>query len=314
MGFEVRAATPGDAVGIAGVWAAAMPHLVKTARGVEAELRAGGSRIVLIAVENDSDAVVGYGNVYLPAPDDHAPRVRITVQVPPSSRGQGIGSALADQITATAADAGAHKLLIVVSDEDASKGFATRRGFEIGRRMAHSRADLTAVPEPAPVPGDLRLVDFTGVEPRRLWEAHAAVGDDDPSGLSHIPEYDEWLARDWGHPDLRRDLSIALLAGDQVVSFVSTTADDERRVIWSNLTGTVPAYRGRGLAKVVKSAALARSRDAGFEQAFTGNDAANKPMLAVNAWLGYQVAAAAWTAEKTLEPSARELAPSDQQR
>jgi RimJ/RimL family protein N-acetyltransferase len=93
---------------------------------------------------------------------------------------------------------------------------------------------------------------------------------------------------------------------------VSTTADEERQVIWSKLTGTVPAYRGRGLAKVVKSAALTRSRDAGFEQAFTGNDAANKPMLAVNEWLGYRVAAAAWTAEKTLQPVDQTPEPAEQ--
>lgn len=298
MGFGIRAALPGDAVGIAGVWAAAMPHLVKTAKGIEAELSNSTTKVVLIAVEDD--VVVGYGNVYLPSPDDEAPRVRITVQVSPAARGHGVGGALADQICATAAAAGAERLLIVVTDEDASKEFATHRGFEIGRRMSHSCADLSAVPAPAPVPDDLRLVDFTEVDPLRLWEADAAVGGDDPSGLSHTPEYDEWLERNWSHPDLRRDLSMALLAGDQVVSFVSTTADPDRRVIWSNLTGTVPAYRDRGLAKVVKSAALTRSREAGFEQAFTGNDAANAPMLAVNNWLGYRVTAAAWTAEKVL--------------
>jgi GNAT superfamily N-acetyltransferase len=309
MGFEVRVAVPGDAVGIAGVWAAAMPHLVKTARGVEAELRKTTTRVVLIAV--DGDAVVGYGNVYRPAPEEVAPRVRITVQVPPAERGRGIGSAVADQISSVAAEAGAHKLLTVVADEDASKEFAVRRGFEIGRRMSHSRADLSAVPAVAAVPDGLRLVDYTGVDPRSLWEAHAAVGGDDPSGLSQISAYDEWLKHDWDYPDLRRDLSFALLAGDQVVSFVTTTADAERRVIWSNLTGTVPAYRGRGLAKVVKSAALAQSRDAGFEQAFTGNDAANKPMLAVNEWLGYQMSAAAWTAEKTLQPTEATLRPAE---
>jgi hypothetical protein len=54
------------------------------------------------------------------------------------------------------------------------------------------------------------------------------------------------------------------------------------------------------LAKVVKSAALTRSREAGFVTAYTGNDAGNKPMLAVNKWLGYQLTAAAWTAEKEL--------------
>ena len=77
MGFEIRQATPADAVGIAGVWAAAMPQLVKTAKGIESELQTSTSRVVLIAVEGD--AVVGYGNVYLPAPEDEAPRVRITV-------------------------------------------------------------------------------------------------------------------------------------------------------------------------------------------------------------------------------------------
>ena len=62
MVFEIRTAGPEDAAGIAGVWAAAMPHLVKTARGIEAELRNSKRRVVLIAV--DGSDVVGYGNVY----------------------------------------------------------------------------------------------------------------------------------------------------------------------------------------------------------------------------------------------------------
>lgn len=298
MGIEIRSATPADAAGIAAVWAAAMPQLVKTAKGVEAELRTSTSRVVLIAV--DGNEVVGYGNVYLPLPDDEAPRVRITVQVPPALRGRGIGGALAEAVFRTAEEAGARKLLIVVQDDDASKAFATGHGFTIGRRMSQAAADLAAVPEPAPVPNGLRLVDYTEVDPRSLWSATAAVADGDPSGLSNAPAYEDWVATDWNHPDLRRDLSIAVLDGEQVVSFVTTTADPDRRVIWSNLTGTIPSYRGRGLAKVVKSAALTRSRDAGFTTAFTGNDAGNAPMLAVNRWLGYQPTAAAWTAEKAV--------------
>jgi GNAT superfamily N-acetyltransferase len=299
MGFEIRAASPDDAVGIAAVWAAAMPHLVKTARGIEAELRNSTSRVVLIAVEDDQ--VVGYGNVYLPSPEAKAPRVRTTVQVPPAERGRGIGSALAEAITRSAAEAGAGSLLVVVADDDASQQFATARAFTIARPMSHASADLSQVPEPAAVPDELRLVDFDDVDPQRLWEAWAAVADGDPSGLSHTPAYDDWIATDWNHPDLRRDLSIALLTEDgDVVSFVTTTADPDRRVIWSNLTGTIPAYRGRGLAKVVKSAALTRSRDAGFVTAFTGNDSNNVPMLAVNRWLGYQPTASSWTAERVL--------------
>jgi GNAT superfamily N-acetyltransferase len=298
MGFEIRRAGPADAVGIAGVWAAAMPYLVKTAKGIEAELGASKARVVVIAVEDDG--VVGYGNVWLPAPGDEAPRIRFSVQVPPAERGRGIGSALAEKVSRTAEEAGARKLLTVVADDDISKGIATRRGFTIGREMTHARAELADVPEPAPVPDNLRLVDYEAVEPRQVWEASAAVAEGDPSGLSSAPAYEEWVATDWNHPDLRRDLSIALLDGEQVVSFVTTTADPDRRVIWSNLTGTIPSYRGRGLAKVVKSVALARSRDAGFTAAFTGNDANNVPMLAVNRWLGYRATASSWTAERAL--------------
>lgn len=298
MVFEIRTAVPDDAVGIARVWAAVMPQLVMTPRGIEAGLRNSSTRVVLVAV--DGPDVVGYGNVYLPDPEQEAPRVRITVQVPPDQRRQGIGGALADAIIAEAARAGAASLLIVVRDDDASKEFATERGFVIGRRMSSSSADLSAVPEPLPAPDGLRVVDYDQVEPRQIWLASTAVADGDPSGLSDSPPYDEWLAAQWDHPDLRRDLSVAVLDGDTVLSFVTTTADPERRVIWSNLTGTIPAARGRGLAKVVKSTALARARDAGFVTAHTGNDAGNAPMLAVNEWLGYRVTGASWTAEKTL--------------
>ncbi|MGW1344522.1 GNAT family N-acetyltransferase [Kribbella sp. NPDC002412] len=298
MVFEIRPARPEDAAGIARVWAATMPQLVKTARGIEAQLRTGKSQVVLVAV--DGRDVAGFGTVYLPDPGERGPRVRIAVQVPPAVRRCGIGSALAEAVGAEAVKAGAVALLVVVADDAESKQFATRQGFTIGRRMSHSRADLSAVPPPAAAPSGLRLADYDQVDPRELWQAVVAVTGGDPSGLSFSLPYDEWLAVDWGHPDLRRDLSFAVLDGDTVLSFVTTTADPERKVIWSNLTGTIPPARGRGLAKVVKSAALAQARDAGFVAAYAGNDAGNAPMLAVNTWLGYEVSSSAWTAEKAL--------------
>jgi GNAT superfamily N-acetyltransferase len=275
-----------------------MPYLVKTAAGIEAELRTSKARRVLIAV--DDGTVVGFASAWLPAPEDEAARIRLSVQVPPAERARGIGGALEKVITRTAQQAGGHELLTVIGDDDASRGFATRRGYTIGRELTHARVSLAAVPEPAPVPDGLRLVDYDSLDPRQVWTASAAVAEGDPSGLSGAAPYDEWFPTDWNHPDLRRDLSIALLDGDTVVSFVTTTADPARGVIWSNLTGTIASHRGRGLAKVVKSTALTRSRDAGLTDAFTGNDAGNVPMLAVNQWLGYQSTASNWTAGKTI--------------
>ena len=298
MVFEIRPARPADAVGVAQVWAAVMPQLVKSARAIEAELRGGRSRVILLAA--DGPDVVGYSNLYLPEADLAGARVRITVQVPPSQRKRGIGSALLTAISAEALTAGAGRLLVAVADDDESKAFAENRGFVLGRRMSHAAADLRAVREPVAPPAGLRLATYEHLEPRQLFDAEIQVRDDDPSGFSSGPAYDEWVKVSWNNPDTRRDLSFAVLDGDRVLSFVTTTADPDRGVIWSNLTGTIPSDRGRGLAKVVKSHALAAARDAGFVTASTGNDAGNAPMLAVNRWLGYRATTGAWTAEKAL--------------
>ncbi|WP_329004240.1 GNAT family N-acetyltransferase [Kribbella sp. NBC_00709] len=298
MVFEIRTAGPEDAAGIARIWAATMPQLVKTARAIEIELRHSRSRGVLIAT--DGPDVVGYANIYLPPAGAEAPRVRITLQVPAEHRRQGIGTALLASVTERAVEVSAGRLLVVVRDEAESKAFAAKRGFELGRWMTNSAADLAAAREPVAPPDGLRVVSYDELESRQLFDAEVAVRDDDPSGLSGGPPYDEWVTTSWNNPDIRRDLSFAVLDGAQVLSFVTTTADPDRRIIWSNLTGTLPSARGRGLAKVVKSVALVRSRDAGFVTASTGNDAANAPMLAVNKWLGYRETAGAWTAEKVL--------------
>jgi RimJ/RimL family protein N-acetyltransferase len=66
-------------------------------------------------------------------------------------------------------------------------------------------------------------------------------------------------------------------------------------------TGTRRAYRGRGLAKIAKSTAFRAARDAGFTAGFTGNDEVNKPMLAINDWLGYRPIGSERSAVKTLQ-------------
>lgn len=60
------------------------------------------------------------------------------------------------------------------------------------------------------------------------------------------------------------------------------------------MTGTLRAYRGRGLAKLAKTDSLRRARAAGCAEAFTGNDGENGPMLAINAGLGYGLASLEW--------------------
>jgi len=81
------------------------------------------------------------------------------------------------------------------------------------------------------------------------------------------------------------DLSVAALYQNEVVAF--TLGHGDRTRIWSKMTATMPAYRGRGLAKLVKAAALHRAAEAGVHGAYTANYDGNTPMIAVNEWLGY---------------------------
>ena len=295
MEFDLRPATPADARGIAAIWREVAPHIVKTAATIEAEIRESTARRMVVA--GTGSELTGFASAWLPSATDSP--VRTTVLVPPAFRRAGVGTRLDAAVTELAA--GAPSILTVVSDDDGSKAFAERQGFTLGRRLSHSRLPLADLPAAPPVPDGLRLAGFDELpDPKAIWDASAAVVGHDPSGLSTIPDYDEWLATEWSAPDHTLDLGVAVLDGDRVAAFVSTAADRERGAVWSNLTGTVPDYRGRGLAKLVKAVALARCRDAGLTEALTGNDADNRPMLAVNEWLGYQLAGYQWTATKAL--------------
>ncbi|EST39756.1 hypothetical protein N566_00155 [Streptomycetaceae bacterium MP113-05] len=84
------------------------------------------------------------------------------------------------------------------------------------------------------------------------------------------------------------------------VAAYSVAQVDGRDRYWSGMTGTRRAHRGRGLARLAKTEALRRARDRGYRHAFTGNDADNQPMLAVNERLGYRPAGSEWRYTKRL--------------
>jgi GNAT superfamily N-acetyltransferase len=54
------------------------------------------------------------------------------------------------------------------------------------------------------------------------------------------------------------------------------------------MTGTHPDYRGRGLARAAKEAAIRWAAEARLEYLVTSNDGTNSTMLGLNERLGYQ--------------------------
>ncbi|TDW24072.1 acetyltransferase (GNAT) family protein [Kribbella kalugense] len=205
--------------------------------------------------------------------------------VRPEYRGRGIGTKLLEATHADLRAAGATSARVFA--DPSSVEWAARFGYRQTRQVHYSGIDPRKAPDLPEVPSRVELVALTDVDPRMLYAADEVAQRTKPGDakISSRP-YDDWLAEIWNSPDLIRTVSAAAVYDGQIVAFTRSHGDDAK--IWSRMTSTMPEYRGRGLAKLVKTAALQRAGGAGIQGAYTANYDGNAPMLAVNEWLGYQ--------------------------
>jgi GNAT superfamily N-acetyltransferase len=294
--FRIRPAEPDDAAALVTLRAAVYPFLV---RGADATRRLilqpppDEDRASLVAEEagelfgavtahrSTHSAEPGFGHVSL-------------LHVHPDHRRRGAGAALlaaaADHLRAI----GVRRASAITSPE--ALGFARRYGFAPTRELRYSALDLTALrPKPAAsAPPGLRLASLGELTESALYAADRAATVDEPADTPSAPmSYPVWRYDVWDNPDLDREISTAVLDGEAVVSFTLMHRDGDR--LWSDMTATVPSHRGRGLARLAKSEALRRASAAGVRVAYTANDEANLPMLAVNTRLGYRPVANRWS-------------------
>ncbi|MBX7265044.1 GNAT family N-acetyltransferase [Micromonospora sp. Llam7] len=180
--------------------------------------------------------------------------------------------------------------------------FARRHGFASSRREHFSAVELRSLPPLPEAPDGVRLVPLAGVDPRRVYEVEVSASADEPGDVvAGSIGYADWLAVTWDNVGLDREASTGAEV-DGVLAAISLVKRDGARM-WSDFTGTVPEFRGRGLARLAKLAALHWAAAGGVTVAYTGNDAANAPMLAVNARLGYRLVASQWSCVRELRPA-----------
>ncbi len=224
------------------------------------------------------------------------------VNVEPEFRGRGVGSALYDLVVSHLDSLGMTKILANVADAPEAHKFATDRGFRQGHSDRYSGLDPRQLPPMPPIPADVTLLPMSTQKPEALYALDVAAGVDEPGEVSMdgIP-FDDWMLRIWHNPDQDLDIStVALVDGVlAAATFMEVNRDSGRA--WTTFTATLREYRGRGLAKLVKSRTLRELAAAGVTEALTANDFTNKPMLAVNDWLGYQPVGRYWTYVRTLE-------------
>ncbi|MFD5876593.1 GNAT family N-acetyltransferase [Streptomyces sp. NPDC060322] len=296
MTVLVRDFQPADAEAWVRVRRAALPYMVTTPEQVLSDLADAhpDRRYRLLVAEEDGE-VIGTAQVGISHESPEPGQGFCNPYVRPDRRGRGAGSLLVRSGEEHLAGAGATAVYTWVLDEPAHRAFAARRGYAARRQAHFLRLDLANGPLPPlrDLPAGVALLtaaDFAD-DPRPLFEADAETTADEPSDSPvEFSDYENWLATTWRRPGFDHALTTVVTVDGRIAAFSAAETDGLTRY-WTAMTGTLRAFRGRGLAKLAKNDSLHRARAAGYTDAYTGNDAGNGPMLAVNRWFGYEICA-----------------------
>jgi len=254
------------------------PHRIETGQMVWARASKPSQRDWI--AESDG-TVVGHAYAGLSA----GGKGRFWIGVHPEQRGRGIGSelyrAVEEHLTS------ATLLRSWVDGDAAGERFVRQRGFEqtgadrVSDVDPHA-VDLARLPELEA--SELRLVSLA----EALDEVEALFARLRDGEVDLPADLVEWKWDDLEHPNLSHEGSFVVLDGDQPVAFGFLTVDLQRGVAYNQLTATLPGYRRRGLALLVKLATTRWAAANGIERILTENDRENSGMLALNDSLGYR--------------------------
>lgn len=296
MTVIVRDFRPADAEAWVRVRRAALPYMVTTPERVLFDLAAApeDKRYRLLVAEEDGE-VIGTAQVGLAHDSPEPGQGFCNPYTHPERTGRGAGTLLLRTAEEYLGLEGATSVYTWVLDTPGNRAFAAKHGYTPSRpaHFLHLGLSGAALPPRQQPPAGVELrtaADFAD-DPRPLFEADAETTADEPSDTPAEPaDYEEWLAETWRNPGLDHRLTSVVVADGEVAAF-SAAETDGVSSYWSGMTGTRRAYRGRGLAKLAKNDSLHRARAAGYTDAYTGNDAGNGPMLAINRWFGYEICA-----------------------
>jgi mycothiol synthase len=234
-------------------------------------------------------------------PRAHRPdKLLLNIRVPPELQGRGIGARLYDAVMGHIAPLAPCELQTDVwwSLERAIRFVADRGFVEVWRRY-DSELEVDAFDE-APYAGLAGRVAAAGVElrtyaelagdPGRLAKLHAldaALWRDIPYGEPVTPPSLGQFEREMvENPDFLPDACFVALRSGEYVGYSCLFAGEGYLNV--DMTGVLPAYRGMGIATLLKLHGLRYARTRGVPRLCTVNDSVNTAMLALNRKLGFQ--------------------------
>jgi GNAT superfamily N-acetyltransferase len=260
--------------------------------------------------------VVGWGQInHLPHNFDPA-AYRIGLYVIPEWQRQGLGNAMYEMLHAELVRRTA-RIITARSraDQQETNAFLHHRGFEVLEETAESRLDLAAF-DPARAEAALQALQCDGTDVRTylaeqsrnpslerdLFHLYLACMRDVPSGgVTTDIAFEQFVARELRGSALIADLLLLAVNGDAYVGmceFIRHPALPD--VLVGRMTGSLPAFRGRGIVSTLKLQLAARAKCRGFREIWTWNSTQNRAMIHINEVIGFLPSVTWQTRRRTL--------------
>jgi mycothiol synthase len=268
-------------------------------RFMELEPERTGHTVVVAERDGEVLGVASWARRVFTAPED---TFWTDILVDRNHWGTGVGRALWDHALRQVEKRGARKIFAVVREDcPEAEAWATRRGFartghgdrmsrlevehatpdrsrEAARRVGASGIHITTLAE---LGTDDRLL-------HALKELDDATTRDIPGEEDYQgPLFEEWKTIILDTPGVSPDVFWVAMDGDRPVGMAPLQIRSGGYAD-NFYTCVAREYRGRGIARALKLRGVEWARENGIRYLITGNDPANKPMLAVNIDLGYQ--------------------------
>jgi mycothiol synthase len=247
-------------------------------------------RVVAISA-GEPVGFVTVGRIWVLPIDDPTAWCELGVREP--YRCQGIGSQLLAWAGETAPLIGRSRLQIPCrGNRPEGIEFLAQRGFSEYDRMACVELLLAGgVAPPIVLPEGVRLSSLA-VEPDLRLSAYDTAVEifadlPDPEPIS-AGSFEEWRMRDVDIPDGPLDGYLLAIAGDDVVGYCRLMNEERGAVVAHLMTGTRRGWRGRGVAKALKHAAIAWALERGAQRMTAENAIGNEVMRGLNRTLGFQ--------------------------
>jgi hypothetical protein len=198
---------------------------------------------------------------------------------------------------------GAERIAVRANEDDELRIAAIlRRGFREDRRgkrwlldLVENRARIEAMANESRkrmrAEGVELLTMAEDADPEKhakVWRLSLEAQKDVPTTLPHpeetLEDYMQWFRA----PDIREDRFWLAREGGDIVGVSVLDYPPVRGIVGTAWTATARRVRGRGVARALKCETLMQAMALGIDRVRTGNDAANDPILHINATMGYR--------------------------